>query len=95
MDQLPLHVILGGDLVEVAFHQRDLGCNLLCTAAPAASRGVGAIEGRADKEVLPEGFRERRGFRCLSREAAGKDDKWKTRTAEGAQWMERVHEGSL
>ena len=59
VDELPLHVVLGGDLVEMAFHQGDLGGDLFGATASATAGDVGTVEGRADLEMLSEGFRER------------------------------------
>ena len=54
MDQLPLHVVLRGDLVELRLHQRHLGGDLLRRASERCAADVAAVEGGADREVFAE-----------------------------------------
>lgn len=54
MNERPFHVVLGDDLVELRFDQRDVGADLLRAAAEAGAGGDAAVDGRAHHEMVLE-----------------------------------------
>jgi hypothetical protein len=93
MDELPLHVILGRNLVEVLLDENYILRNLLgAPSEPGGARDHAAVYRRADGEVVLEYFHQRDGrFSGTGSRDDGKCESRKLGGLNHGAWMERFH----